>query len=181
MFFSRFENIEYDDRAIKDLSIALVIKPEIKDNKDLFFFYEVEDWETPESVAFDYYGNTKYNYVILLMNDIVDPFWDWHLSQDELRRYCEDKYGTPTITAGKYNTDGYFAVRHWEYEGIIYFAEPESGDGQAPVTALAVSHFEYEERKNDAKRKIKILYPEFISNINRELDFILNDATSTNS
>lgn len=175
MFFSRFENIDYQGRSIKDLSTALALKPEIKDNKDLFFWYELEEWETPDSAAFDHYGNSKYNFVLLMMNNIIDPFFDWPLSYKELIRLCEERYGVPTITGGKYDTNGYYAVRFWEKDGIRYPAAPGSGlDGEAPPQSLAVSHLEYEERLNNEKRRIKILYPELIPQLDRELDIIFN-------
>ena len=191
MFFSRFDNIDYDNRSIKDLSTALIIKPAIKDNKDLFFFYTMEEWERPETIAFDHYGNTKYNFIILLMNDIVDPFFDWPLDRYEFQRYVEMLYGTPTITAGQYDkvTDldangapvapfrnaGYWAVRYWAKDGIKYQSAPGSGFfGEAPVGSVAVSQIEYEETLNEEKRTIKILHPELIPQMDRELDLIFN-------
>jgi hypothetical protein len=168
MFFSRFKNIDYDGDSIKDLSTAIIIKPAIKANKDLYFWYELEEWETPDSTAFDHYGNSKLNFVVLLLNDIVDPFFDWPLNSNELLALCVERYGLPTITSGRYNTDGYFTVKHWVNDGIIY------QDGHEPVNSLAVSHFEYEESLNDAKRRIKVLHPELVPQMNKELDIIFN-------
>lgn len=205
MFFSKFKNINYDEFFMKDLSVAFVIKPEIKNNKDLFFYYEIAEYERPETVAFDFYGLTTYNFVIMLMNDIVDPFWDWPLDKYELQAYVEELYGEPTQTSGRYDkvTDvnelgepiapfrnaGFFAVRFYEKDGIQYQYAPGTGHdqflagdkstdgalfGEAPLGARAVSHIEYEERINDDKRKIKILYPELIPKLQKELDIILN-------
>ena len=191
MFFSRFPNIDYDDRSMKDLSVAIVINDGIKDNKDLFFFYTMEEWEKPETVAFDHYGNTKYNFIILLLNDIVDPFFDWPLERHELIRKLELEYGVPSQTSGVYDkvTDededgnpiapfrnaGYFAVRYWEKDGIQYQNAPGSGlYSEAPVGSVAVSQLEYAEALNDAKRTIKILHPELIPQMDKELDYIFN-------
>lgn len=191
MFFSRFENINYDGRVQKDLSTALIIKPKIKESKDLFFWYTMEEWEKPETIAFDHYGNTKYNFIILLMNDIVDPFFDWPLERHELLAKCEGLYGIPSQTSGIYDkvTDldvdgnpvapfrnaGYFAVRYYLKDGIEYYDPPGSGlYSEAPLGSLAVSHLEYEEQLNDAKRKIKILHRELIPQMDKELDIIFN-------
>lgn len=205
MFFSRFENIDYDDRSMKDLSIAIIIKPEIKNNKDLFFLYEMEEWERPETVAFDHYGNTKYNFIILLMNDIVDPFFDWPLERHELMAKVELEYGTPSITNGKYDTvtdldsagnpvspfrnAGYNAIRYWFKEEVQYQYAPGTGHdqfllglkstdgplfGEAPVGSIAVTNLEYEEALDAAKRTIKILHPELIPQMDKELDYIFN-------
>lgn len=189
MFFTNFPEIVYDGRLMKDLSVATIIKSKIKNNPNLFFYYLVEDYETPESLAFDFYGQTHYNYIIMLMNDIVDPFYDWYIPANELEIYCERKYGTPTVTAGKYNTDGYFAIHHWQKDTTMYQASPSgimiiNGQNvQAPATAVwappdawAVSNFQYEEELNIAKRKIKILHEEYVGKINQELEIIFNNV-----
>jgi len=168
MFFSKFSTIEYNDKTIRDLSQAIVIRPEIKENKDLYFYYQLQEYELPDTVAFDFYGSSHLNYVVLLMNDIVDPFYDWPLNRKELVELCIARYGEPGIVGGQFDETGYFAVRHWEKDGIEYQT------GLQPVGAAAVSYYEYEERRNDAKRKIKILYPEYIPQMQKELDTLLN-------
>ena len=168
MLFAEFPQITYDERVMRDLSTALIIRPEIRNNKDLFFWYQLENGETPESVAFDFYGSTQLHFVIMLMNDIVDPFFDWPLETHELIALCEERYGVPTTTNGQYNTDGYYAVRHWVYDDIEYQT------GFQPVGSAAVSYYEYEEALNDAKRRIKILYPEYVGKIKKEMDYLLN-------
>jgi len=171
MLFSKFPDITYNNQKIKDLSIALIVRPEIKNNKDLFFWYNLEEWESPESVAFDFYGNSAYNFIILLMNDIVDPFFDWPLSRSELVDFAISKYGLPTITDGKYDSNGYFSVKFWRKDGIHYPNSPNSGlDGSAPPMSEAVSHFQFEEEKNNARRRIKILHPGLLGNLREELD-----------
>jgi hypothetical protein len=168
MFFSKFDTISYDNKDIRDLSQAIIIRPEIKENKDLFFYYELEEGERPETVAFDFYGSSHYNYVFLLMNDIVDPFFDWPLERNELIALCEERYGAPGIVNGQYDQTGYYAVRHWEKDGIFYQEEFK------PVGSVAVSYIEYEERLNDAKRRVKVLYPELIARLDKELELLLN-------
>lgn len=177
MFFSKFPDIPYLGQKMKDLSIALVIRPEIKNHKDLFFYYEPEEWETPETVAFDFYGQTGYNYIVMLMNDIVDPYFDWFMPRDILTEYCISKYGLPTVVDGVYISDGYFAVNHWIHNGVQY-AKPYDPTGlirgSAPFEAAAVSHFQYEEQRNDAKRRIKILHPALLQNLEQEVDILIN-------
>jgi len=168
MLFSKFPTINYDNKDIRDLSVALVVRPEIKENKDLFFYYQIEDYETPESVAFDFYGSTHYNYVILLMNDMVDPFFDWPLSSKEIVELCEMRYGVPGVVNGKFDDTGYYAVRHWEKDGIKY------QESTKPIGAVAISYIEYEENLNDDKRRIKILYPELITKLDTEIENLIN-------
>lgn len=46
--------------------------------------YIVKDGERPEHIAERAYGRSDYHWIILLTNQIVNPFFDWPLSQYEL-------------------------------------------------------------------------------------------------
>ena len=60
-----------------------------KENLKFFETYQVKDFETPESIATDRYQEPKYYFLILLLNNRVDPFFDWILSNDELLEYAQ--------------------------------------------------------------------------------------------
>lgn len=280
MLFSKFPKIYYNNKEILDLSIAIVIPERIKNNKDLFFWYEIPEGEKPDGVAFDFYGNSNYEFIIYLMNDMVDPHWDWPMDQNMLYDYCVKKYGTAEEpTDAELYPAGMYTVKHWvdsvgtihesavaDDGGTIYvvvqkdqidgsnlvfstdgaltftsempiirsgrtykftYSNPDgatytwssgedlrfTSDGSieytsgitrtgastagnyftfvVPVTvpdvlyfyngtviytedsqfvAGAVSFYEYEEQKNDAKRKIKMLHPELLRNMDKEIE-----------
>ena len=54
----------------------------------------MKDEETPESISNRLYGNVKYYWVILLMNEIRDPQWCWPLDTHAIERFIENKYGS---------------------------------------------------------------------------------------
>lgn len=179
MFFAEFPEVEYEDSIVKDLSIALILKDDVKNNKDLFFWYELEEGETPEGVAFDFYGSTFFNFIVLLLNDIVDPFFDWPLTYHELHELCVHKYGEPAVTNNVYNDEGFNEIHHWRMNNINYQNDPDTNEPIVPEgvsweTAVPVTNKEYEDDENQKKRRIKILYPELIKNVKRELDILIN-------
>jgi len=92
------------------------------------------------------------------MNEIVDPFYNWPLSQSEVLAFAKNRYG-PTEAE-------YQGIHHWEL-GLEWY-DQDPGQGAYPV-----SNLEYEHSDNEKSRLIKILYPEYVSELERELTFIL--------
>ena len=64
----------------------------IKDNDSLFEDYLISDGERPETLAHKVYGRSDLHWMILLFNEIIDPYYDWPLSQKELDNQLNYKY-----------------------------------------------------------------------------------------
>lgn len=60
-------------------------------HKNISFFKEtvINDNETPEDVSIRVYHDDKYWFLILLINGITDPFFEWILTNDELLEYSK--------------------------------------------------------------------------------------------
>lgn len=152
-----FENhgkISYLGYYVTDITKRVAISDFIKEHTSLFEHYIVKDGETPEIIAFKAYKDPQYHWVIMLTNDIIDPFHDWVMSVSELEAYVLNTYGSLTNT------------HHWEYGGEVV-------DSSYPMAA-PISNLQYEERVNEAKRKIKILKPEYIPMIEEQMVSIFN-------
>ena len=73
----------------------------IKGN-DILLELTMVDGDTPQSIAYQYYNDKKYYWILLLVNNIVDYFYDWYLSYEEVRtltnKYWDDdiNYDLPT-------------------------------------------------------------------------------------
>ena len=57
--------------------------------------YDVEDGERPEHVAYKIYGDTNYFWIVCLMNNIENVYYDWPLSSVVFEQYLKDKYTNP--------------------------------------------------------------------------------------
>jgi len=64
----------------------------LKDNSSAFYKYSVQDSDTPEIIAYKYYGSSERHWVVLLFNDIIDPQFDWPLRYDEFINFVDEKY-----------------------------------------------------------------------------------------
>lgn len=63
-------------------------------NSSLIFKYPVKDGETPEQIAFKMYDDESKHWMVLLANDVMDPQYDWVLSQRQFNEYINNKYSS---------------------------------------------------------------------------------------
>ena len=175
MYFSKFPKILYDlkqdgtSKVVTDIFRRIKVREKIKDNISLLDRYDVGEGETPETVAFKIYGDTNYFWIICLMNNIVNRYYDWPLPEFVFQQYVADKYSNP---------DG---IHHYE---ITQSSGKQTGEGPADyshklevnsdtVGAESVSNIEYERRLQDQKRQIKILPKSYISVFENEFDNLI--------
>ena len=55
-------------------------------------FHDIRDGDTPEILSYKLYGTPEKHWIILLMNDIVDPLFDWPLKQQNVINFVNSKY-----------------------------------------------------------------------------------------
>jgi len=180
MYFSIVPSIIYDEKPIKypfsdaDRVIAKNFFRRYKLNDDIFsyavFFnkYAIKDGERPDILANRIYGSPKYDWVILLTNNLVNAQYDWPLSNYDLYKTLEKEYDDPyneihhyeTIKIAQYpaglRVDKAFFDRQHKInvDGTISIVNGSSIC--APVSVA--EHFDNE---NEKKREIYILKEEY--------------------
>jgi hypothetical protein len=91
----------------------------LKENSNIYYPYDIQDGDTPETIANKYYGSPERHWVVLLFNDIIDPQYDWPLDQRTIIKYINDKYtanGSANVTPqtglawSQSNTKSYYKV-----------------------------------------------------------------------
>ena len=74
---------------------------ELKQNSNIYYPYDIQDGDTPETIANKYYGSSERHWVVLMFNDIIDPQYDWPLDQRTIIKYINEKYsanGSANVT-----------------------------------------------------------------------------------
>lgn len=105
MFFQKFPlslvRIGSELKTIEDFFLR--VAPSIQYNQlaNMLTPYFVSGDQRIEDVAFDVYGDPQLHWVILLCNNIVNPYEEWPLSEDVLlKRVFEWYYFTVGVEAG---------------------------------------------------------------------------------
>lgn len=65
---------------------------EIANNTSIAYEYNVKESDTAEIIAHKVYGDAYRGWIILLFNNIINPFYDWPLKNDALDNYVFKKY-----------------------------------------------------------------------------------------
>lgn len=143
--------------------------------------YSIRNAPRPELLSHMLYGTTQYYWVLLLINEIYDPFYDWIMSEQAVHEYSEQKYqyvGGVHSIAYHVSEDG---EKFWNVvedplaPGFWY----DKGDLikrylQYKGTLIPMTNIEHEIEENEKKRVIKIIQPNdmrrFISDFNKQME-----------
>ena len=174
-YFNQFPGIDYDLKGdgnrtiVTDIFRRVKARSKIVNNVSAFDKYDVQEGEKPEDVAYKMYGDSDYFWVITLVNNIVNRYYDWPLDEYVFQQYVKDKYD---------NADG---IHHFER---TQDSGPQTGDGPADYSYLlecnetdagaqSVSNIEYERRLQDKKRQIQLLNKSLLGDFVAEFDRLI--------
>ena len=165
-YFSRFPLMAYDvkgDRNFKLLPNILKrvkLRSGLRSGSFLFDNYDVKDGERPEDVAFKWFGDARYHWIILMTNNVTDRYYQWPLTQPQFQEHLTDKYGAgnedathhfeKTTDSGKTSSSGPNDFSHK--------VECNSDDGDPDI----ITNRQYEQRKQDEYRQIRLLDKKFL-------------------
>lgn len=166
-YFSYFPKMLYDaegngnPKVVTDILRRVVSREGTDENFSALAEYEVQSGETPEMTSYKLYGTVDYYWVILLVNNVKDRYYDWPLSEQQFEEYVNSKYSNPLATHHYEITQTSGPTNSVDDSHLIQVNSTTSG-------ASAVSNYEYERRLQEQKRRIKIIPREFIPDIIEE-------------
>ena len=95
-YFSKFPLMAYDMagnkqyKLLPDILRRVKLRSGLRSGAFLFDNYDVKDGERPEDIAFKWFGDAEYHWVILMTNNITDRYYQWPLSQPQFQEYLKD-------------------------------------------------------------------------------------------
>jgi len=192
-YFNRLPDFEYVSR-LPDAQISdfITVKNLFKKGKlredifqDLAFFtkYQIRGNDRPDNVAFEIYGDSSLDWLVLTCNNVINIQTEWPLPQQQFDNYLLDKYGN-------YNTL-YNGIHHHETvevknsQGVVIVPAGLQVESNYSVSYYdfitdlqvtrnnivePVTNLVYEERLEDAKRNIFLLKPRFLNVVLDDLE-----------
>lgn len=105
MYFKNFPNTDYrqsknstNSRNVTNILVSASIRDNFANTGDKAFVdYIIKDEEKPEHIAEKIYGKSDYMWIILLSNQIINPYFDWPKSQRELESYIRKIYSGSAV------------------------------------------------------------------------------------
>jgi hypothetical protein len=174
-----------------DLMARCSIIPEILKNPLLYYDYDVQDGDTPEIVAYKYYGNSYRYWIVLFANQITDPQWDWPMNSTVFGEFIANKYQ---------NFDPYNTVHHYEKNISQYDSNTQvttvkniiidentynslnpsvvtytlnTGNVTVTTTKTAVSYYDYEVQLNESKRNIRLINANYVDQLEAQFQELM--------
>jgi hypothetical protein len=93
-YFDSFPLTTYNGITSIDITRRVSIPINVQQNQSIYYPYTISDNETADSIAYDYYGDVNYVWLIYLINNIIDPYYDWPLSNIDFDNFITAKYGS---------------------------------------------------------------------------------------
>ena len=121
-YFNKFPKLLYTKNSNTTLVTNLLARVDkIKsklDSDSLFYTYDIQEGDTPELIASKYYDDAELHWVVLMFNDMYDPFYDWPMHYQQFQSYIVDKYGDVATAM----------ATHHHYEKTISTIDGYSGE-----------------------------------------------------
>lgn len=115
-YFENFPKLVYsfgintlNKQVVTDILSRSNFLREVANNADIAYEYQVKDSDTPEIIAHKIYGDPYRSWIVLLFNNIINPYYDWPMKNEVLESYIENKYNTSVQTAKS-------EIHHYEKE-----------------------------------------------------------------
>lgn len=186
VYFSHFPKTTHNGQLLTDITRRCELAQSIINDKYAYLPYLIKGDMKPEDVAYYYYGDVRYTWVVYYSTGVLDPYYDWPLNQKQFDTYLINKYATQA------NTSGYAVISWTQNEAItdnIIHYENENGDKISPDSYTlnsdivasewtAVRYYDYEVKLNDDKRSINLLEKSYAKRAEEELNRLLNDGIS---
>ena len=193
-YFNKVPNFEYVSRLpdanisdyipVKNLFKKGALREDIFQDLAVFTKYKIINADRPDNVAFDFYGDSSLDWLVLACNNIVNIKTEWPMQQLEYDKYLLDKYGS---------YENINAVHHYETVeqrngrnvivvpkglrvasnySITYFDNYDGGMvTKYPVKT--VTNYEYEESLQDKRRNIFLLKPRYLNIVLDDLELLM--------
>jgi len=177
---------------LTNLMARVSIVPEFLKNPVIYYDYDIQEGDTPETIAYKYYGDSYRYWIVLFTNQIVDPQWDWPIESASFNKYIEDKYQS----FDPYNTIKYYEKIVTKYDSSTQTTTIEkividedtynslidstntyataTNNVTVTITKKAVTYYDYEVDLNDSKRTIKILNSIYVDEVEKQFKSLLS-------
>lgn len=175
--FESFPKINYDikkngkQEIVTDITVRFKLIQAIKSRQAVYYDYTIQEGERPDIVAFKYYGDSTLDWIILMVNNIIDPVYDWPMAHKSFEKYLKNKYGSLSVahsTNHEYRKvlnqqstlfDGTFVSKR------TLVVDETTYNSLNVSMREAISKYQYEEELNESKRQIKLIDSDYVSDI----------------
>ena len=177
----------YDYQVVKNFFKRAVLRDDIFNEVTAFTKYSVEGDERADQVAYDFYGDSGLDWVILTTNNIIHVRDEWPMGQQDFLTYLNEKYTSEQLS----NIHHYETKLIRDSSGTLVQPEGLHVDSNYSITFLdngvsrtessitSITFLEHETNLNDEKRNINILKTDYLDIMLRDIKDIMKYKKSS--
>ena len=180
--------------ALTNILARVSVVPQSLQEATLYYDYNIKDSDSPESVAYKYYGNSEHFWIVLMSNQMMDPQWDWPLNINDFDNYIAEKYvsiqnATSTVhnyqkiiktTVSGSNIEPkyeYLIIDESRYNRPVPLPKIYTTSTGETITVTVdkkiITKYQYELDLNESKRRIKLLNNRYLGLIQEQLSSLM--------
>ena len=169
MYFSKFPLKVYDVKGDKnykllpDILRRVKLRTGLSSSRFVFDKYNVKENEKPDDVAFKYYGDPEYHWVIMMVNNITDRYYGWPMDQAQFAEYLTDKYGAGSEDSVHHYELAQTSGKTTSIDESHMLEVNSDTDG-----ATTITNREYENRVQNDLRQIRLLDEKYLTSFTEE-------------
>jgi len=169
MYFSKFPLMVYDVKNNKNYKLLPDILKRVKlrsglsSSRFVFDKYNVKEGERPEDIAFKYYGDAEYHWVVLMVNNVTDRYYQWPMRQADFEEFLTDKYGAGNEDATHHHELAQTSGKTTSIDDSHMLEVNSDTDG-----ATTITNRQFEERQQNKLRQIRLLEDKYLDAFTEE-------------
>ena len=184
-YVSLDSNLSSEYTRVKNLFKRGELRSDIFVNLAFFNKYSIVGEESPDEVSLKLYDTEEFDWVILLANNIINIRDEWPLSNDSLYNYLIDVYGSEENlqkihhheTIEVKDDSGRVVLRKGlrteEMYSFTYYERSTQQNVTVSNASEAISNYVDAIRKEEAKRNIFVLKPEYLNVLTNDIERIM--------
>ena len=183
-YFRSIPSINYDIwgteprhyQSVTNIMKRVKFKPEVLEDISEYYPYFVKDGERPDIISYNQYETVAFSYLILLINGIQDPIFDWPLSTQQFEQYILNKHGS--VNSAMTTTKYYYQIVRAEVARTgtservpeVKFIVDETTYNALDITLRKTqTMYDWEDELNNDKKEIRLINSNFIHDIDYQV------------
>lgn len=109
-YFEKFPLITYNGYGAVDIITNAKLVERFVNNPYVYYPYELSNDQRADVIADQYYDDSYFSWLVYYGNQVVDPYYDWNLPDDDFNVFVASKYGSVEYAQKKiafYRTNWY--------------------------------------------------------------------------
>lgn len=181
-YVSRLPDAKISDYiTVKNLFKRGKLREDIFQDVSIFTKYQIKGDDRPDNVAYDFYGDSSLDWLVLTCNNIINVYSEWPMTQFNFENYLLEKYLT---------YDNISAVHHYETTQVtntlgavivpaglevdanfsVSFFDEEVGGMTTKYPVSTITNYQYEEKLQTERRNIFLLEPRYLNVVKDDLE-----------